>query len=77
MKALMRTNDPTVISFACALLNDAGIEALVMDENVSVLEGSIGIIPRRIMISDDDLWRARRLMVDAELGHELMAEESH
>ncbi len=75
MKALMRTNDPTVISFACALLNDAGIKALVLDEHVSILEGSIGIIPRRIMVADDDRWRAKRVITDADLAHELIQDD--
>ncbi len=50
MKELIRTNDAVVISFVESLLNDAGIDCLVADQNMSVLDGSIGILPRRVMV---------------------------
>jgi hypothetical protein len=54
-----------------ALLNGAGIRHLVLDQNMSVLEGSLGMLPRRILVEDDWVPRARRLLIDAGLGHEL------
>ena len=67
MKELLRTNDPTVIAFATALLDGEGIDSFQMDVNMSVLEGSIGILPRRLMVRDDDLTRAERVMRDNDI----------
>lgn len=65
MKELLRTNDIVKLSWLEALLADAGIESLVLDLHTSVLEGSIGILPRRLMVSEDDYLRARLLLRDA------------
>ncbi len=65
MKELLRTNDPVKISWVTALLTDGGIESLVLDSHTSIVEGSIGAIPRRIMVDDDDLDAAHRLLRDA------------
>lgn len=67
MKELLRTNDPTVIAFASALLSGEGITFFEFDVNMSVLEGSIGIMPRRIMVADQDLFMAEAIMRDAEI----------
>lgn len=64
MKELLRTNDPTTIAFATALLAGEGIAAFEMDVHMSVLEGSIGILPRRIMVRDADLFLARAVLKD-------------
>lgn len=64
MKELLRTNDPTVIACATALLEGEGITPFVMDVHMSVLEGSIGILPRRMMVADRDLMHARRVLTD-------------
>ncbi len=64
MKELLRTNDPTVIACATALLEGEGITPFVMDVHMSVLEGSIGILPRRMMVADRDLMEARRVLTD-------------
>ncbi|HHH89531.1 MAG TPA: DUF2007 domain-containing protein [Aliiroseovarius sp.] len=64
MKELVKTNDPTVLAFATALLAGEGIEHFVLDVHMSMLEGSIGILPKRIMVADDDLAPARRAMRD-------------
>jgi len=74
MKELLKTNNLVVISFVEALLKDQSIAYLVLDQNMSILEGSIGAIPRRVMVENDALARARRLMMDAELGSELCSE---
>ncbi len=71
MKELMRTNDAVTISFVESLLRDAGIAALVADQNMSVLDGSIGILPRRVMVLDEDLEKARRLLADAGIANEI------
>lgn len=64
MKQLLRTTDPTAIAFAKALLQGEGIDCFEMDVNMSVLEGSIGILPRRLMVRDADHDRAERVMRD-------------
>jgi hypothetical protein len=71
MKELIRTNDAVVISFVEALLKDAGIGSLVADQNMSVLDGSIGVLPRRVLVLDDDLEQARRILVDAGIANEI------
>jgi Putative prokaryotic signal transducing protein len=74
LRELVRTNDAVLISAIEALLRGAGIEHLVVDQNMSVLEGSIGIFPRRILVGDDELPAARRLLTDAGFAHELRPE---
>ena len=67
MKALLRTTDPTIIAFASALLQGEGIDCFDLDVNMSVLEGGIGIFPRRLMVRDDMIERAERVMRDNEI----------
>ncbi|MCJ7871604.1 DUF2007 domain-containing protein [Marinovum sp. 2_MG-2023] len=67
MEELLRTNDITVIAYATALLQDEGIEWFELDVNMSVLEGSIGILPRRLMVRRDALARARVLMHEHDI----------
>ncbi|MGE0501608.1 MAG: DUF2007 domain-containing protein [Rhizobiaceae bacterium] len=71
MIELVRTNDAVVISFVEALLRDAGIACMVADQNMSVLDGSIGILPRRILVDEDDAELARQLLTDAGIGAEI------
>ncbi len=71
MIELVRTNDPVVISYIEALLRDADIAHFVADQNMSILEGSIGVLPRRVMVTEDDAQRARRLLMDAGFGDEM------
>ena len=71
MRELVRTNDAVLISAIEALLQGAAIGHVVFDQNMSVLEGSIGMLPRRVMVADDQADAARRLLTDAGLGHEL------
>jgi putative signal transducing protein len=66
MKELLRTNNFVYLSFAEAVLKDAGIDVLVFDGHMSVMEGSLGVLPRRLMVADDDLVRAKQLLADAE-----------
>ena len=67
MKELLRTNDPTIIAFASALLKGEDIACFEMDVNMSVLEGGIGIFPRRMMVRSDDYDRALRVMLDNDI----------
>ena len=67
MKELFRSNDPVRISFAEAVLKAEGIEPLVLDQHMSVLEGSLGVLPRRMMVADGDAEAARALLRDADV----------
>lgn len=66
MKELLRTNDTVRLSWLQALLDAAGIETVVFDRHTSILEGSIGAIPRRLMVPDEELARARGLLAAAD-----------
>lgn len=65
MKNILYTNDIVKLSWVQALLSDAGVESVVLDVHTSVIEGSIGAIPRRLAVSDEDFSRARRVLKDA------------
>ncbi len=62
MRELVRTNDVVKLSWLQALLADAGIEAVVLDVYTSVMEGSIGAIPRRLVVIESDFARALRVL---------------
>jgi hypothetical protein len=70
-RELVRTNDAVLVSAVGALLDAAYIPHVVLDQNMSVLEGSIGILPRRILVNQCCIDEARELLEDAGLGHEL------
>ena len=67
MKELVRTNDPTLIAFAKALLEGEDIDCFEMDVHMSVLEGSIGILPRRLMVRNEDHFRASAVLRDNDI----------
>jgi tRNA1(Val) A37 N6-methylase TrmN6 len=71
MRELLRANDAVLLSAAGALLDGAGIPHLLLDQNMSVLEGSLGVLQRRLLVHDENLRAARRLLEDAGLAHEL------
>ncbi len=71
MQTVIATNNIVTISFAEAVLKEAGIMCFVADTHNSIVEGSIGIIPRRVMVIDEDLAAARRALELADLGDEL------
>jgi len=71
MREIVRTNDAVLITAIEALLKGAGIRNMVLDQNMSVLDGSLGMLPRRIVVADEYVAKARRLLTDAGLGHEL------
>lgn len=74
MEELVRTNDPVLISFLESILEEAGIKHFVADGNMSILEGSLAMIPRRILVDSDQLQKARMLVREAGLEHELRPE---
>jgi Putative prokaryotic signal transducing protein len=65
MKELLRTNDAVRLSFLQSLLKDSGIESLVLDRYTSVVEGSIGAIPHRLMVAQKDYRRACSVLAAA------------
>ena len=71
MRELVRTNDAVLISAIEALLKGADINHMVVDQNMSVLEGSIGIFPRRILVADDQFDTARQMLEDAGFANEI------
>ena len=68
MNELLRTNDLTVIAYANAILNESGIDVFELDVNTSILEGSLGILPRRLMVREADLAIAQNLMQDHKIS---------
>lgn len=72
MHLLLQTNNPVLLSYVQSLLSDAGIEAIVFDANISLVEGSIGVFPRRVMVHADDVGRARHVIWEAGLAGELV-----
>ena len=66
MRELLRTNDAVRLSWLQAMLASAGIEAVILDTHTSIIEGSIGAIPRRLMVPDEDEARARAVLKDIE-----------
>ena len=68
MIELLRSNDAVLLSYVQSLLDGDGIEYLLLDSHMSIMEGSLGILPRRLMVSEDDKNRARRLLESAGLG---------
>ncbi len=71
MDELIRTNDMVLISFVDALLKEAGIEHILADQNMSVIEGSLGVLPRRVLVASEDVDAARRILTEAGIADEL------
>lgn len=65
MRVVATSNDPVRLSFLIALLADAGIDAVLLDSHASVMDGSVNAIPRRVMVSEQDENRAKRVLRDA------------
>lgn len=74
MQEILRSNDLVLLSFVKATLGDADIEHIVLDGNMSVLEGSLGILAARVMVPDHDAGRARRVLAESGLSNELRPE---
>lgn len=67
MKEILRSTDPTVIAFATALLRAEDIDCFVLDVHMSVLEGGIGLFPRRMAVADRDVFRAWAILADNDV----------
>jgi hypothetical protein len=65
LRELLRSQDPVRLSFLTALLADAGIDSLILDTHSSVMQGSLDILPQRLVVADDDLEEARRVLIQA------------
>lgn len=65
MRAVVTSNNPVRLSFLTVLLADAGIETVLLDLHASIADGSIGAIPRRLAVVDDDYERACRILREA------------
>ncbi len=76
MRELIRTNDAVLLTAIQALLQGASIPHHVFDQNMSVLEGSLGILPRRILVPEAHVLSARRLLEDAGFADELCPDGS-
>jgi hypothetical protein len=68
---LLRTNDIVLLSRIESILNDAGIAGMIADRHMSAVEGSLGFLPRRVLVASEDAPRARRLLTEAGLAAEL------
>jgi hypothetical protein len=73
MREIIRTNDAVLLSFAESLMKDAGIHCMVADQTMSILEGSLGLLPRRFLVESDREDEARTILSDAGLADELRA----
>ncbi|KAA3514182.1 DUF2007 domain-containing protein [Agrobacterium rosae] len=71
MRELIRTNDAVLLSFSQSLMKDAGIHCLIADQGMSILEGSLGLLPRRFLVEEERGDEARRILTDAGLADEL------
>ena len=65
MRDVLKTNDPVLLGFAQVLLADAGIAAVIFDNHMSIMDGSLGILPRRLMVADEDFASAERVLREA------------
>jgi hypothetical protein len=65
MRPVLKTLDAVLLSYAVHVLDEAGIDSVVFDENASVMDGSMGFLPRRLMVLDEDFSRAQHLLRQA------------
>jgi hypothetical protein len=75
MRDLIRSNDPVLLGFVEVLLREAGIASVELDRSMSVLEGSIGVLPRRLSVAEGDWDRARDVLVEAGLAEWLSGDD--
>jgi hypothetical protein len=75
MREVLRSNDAVLISFAQSVLRQAGIASMVADQHISVVEGSIGAFPRRLLVGDEDWSAARKALAQAGLGASLIEDD--
>jgi Putative prokaryotic signal transducing protein len=65
MRVVLKTNNPVVLSYATHVLEQSGIDAMVFDTHASIMDGSMTMVPRRLMVADEDFTRAEKLLRDA------------
>ena len=65
MQAVLKSNDAVILSYASHVLKEAGIESVIFDTHASVMDGSMGMLPRRLMVADEDFTRAQWLLKSA------------
>ncbi len=65
MREVLKTNNPVELNYAEVVLADAGIESIVFDGHMSVMDGSMAILPRRLMVTDADADRAAKILREA------------
>lgn len=73
MRDLVTTNDPVLLSYLLVLLEDAGIDAIVLDRNMSTVQGSLGAVVQRLAVPDERWNAARQLLTEAGLGQWMVA----
>ncbi|MGD9738867.1 MAG: DUF2007 domain-containing protein [Bauldia sp.] len=71
MEEVLRTNDAVLLSFVEALLKEAGIPTQIFDQNMSIIEGSIGILPRRLLVPSDEIEAARAILEESGMAAEV------
>ncbi len=71
MRAILKTNDPVLLNYAEVLLRDAGIHAVVFDREASIMDGSMGMLPRRLMVDDDEVELAKTVLREGLGGAKL------
>lgn len=71
MIEILRTNDSVVISFVESLLRDAGVNFFIADRNMSIMEGSLGILQPRVMVDEADEAKARDILSQAGVADEM------
>ncbi|WP_159946833.1 DUF2007 domain-containing protein [Rhizobium sp. 18065] len=76
MHEIIRSNDIVLLSFAESLMRDAGISVMIADQQMSILEGSLGMLQRRLLVDSDEVDQARRILTDAGLAAELRDNEA-
>ncbi|UJW76256.1 putative signal transducing protein [Rhizobium sp. SL42] len=76
MHEIIRSNDVVLLSFAESLMRDAGIAVMIADQQMSILEGSLGMLQRRLLVDSEEVGQARRILTDAGLAAELRDDEA-
>ena len=65
MREILKSNNPVELNFLEVVLKDAGIPSVVLDTHMSIMDGSMVILPRRLMVADDDEALARTIVAEA------------
>jgi Putative prokaryotic signal transducing protein len=76
MRPIVVTTDPVLLSFAKTILADAQIEAVELDLHTSAIEGSLGVLPRRLVVSSAAWTAARDALVAAGIGDEIFDDDA-